>query len=70
MNKDRLFKFWKKNYCSSEGHCTLCGNWGVVKTLPVYTPAGFQVITKANYCLCPNGRAISKQARNLKKRIR
>jgi hypothetical protein len=46
----------------ADGHCTLCGNRGIVDTRGVTTPAGVPV-GRLNYCLCLNGVALrSEQA--------
>lgn len=39
------------------GLCTLCGNWGVVDTTGLRSPAGVEV-GRRNYCICPNGQAM------------
>lgn len=39
------------------GHCSLCGNSGIVDTRGVETAAGVPVGGRF-FCLCPNGRAM------------
>lgn len=43
-----------------DGHCSLCGNKGVIDTLGMTTPAGKDV-GSLHYCICPNGRALKRQ---------
>jgi len=62
-NKRILSEYWQKHFVSEYepgtdkgGHCTLCGNTGLIDTTGrAYTPAGVHVGRK-NYCICPNGR--------------
>lgn len=50
-----ITKYWIKHYV--EGHCTLCGNSGLIDTSGVRTHAGVKV-GRVNYCLCPNGQLL------------
>lgn len=47
--------YWHEHYAT--GHCTLCGNRGIIDTRGVRTPAGVQV-GRLNWCICPNGQTI------------
>jgi hypothetical protein len=56
--------YWFAHYVSETGHCSLCGNHGVIDTTDSpngYTPAGLSV-GRRNYCICPNGQALRMQA--------
>jgi hypothetical protein len=52
---DKLISYWIKHYVV-KGHCSLCGNNGVIDTTGITTPAGVRV-GKKSYCICPNGLA-------------
>ena len=56
---NRVENYWLKHYVN-DGHCSLCGNVGIVDTTDVKTPAGLTVGRK-NYCICPNGQ-VARQA--------
>jgi hypothetical protein len=43
----------------TEGHCGLCGNYGLLTTR-VATPRGHWIGVTARPCICPNGRAIKR----------
>jgi hypothetical protein len=58
LRDNAITRYWLANY--SKEHCTLCGNWGVIDTREVMTPAGFRC-GRLNWCICPNGQAIRKQ---------
>jgi coenzyme F420-reducing hydrogenase beta subunit len=59
--KDKLVDYWIKHYVK-KGHCTLCGNTGVIDTIGMTTRAGIAVGGK-NCCICPNGLALRKAIR-------
>lgn len=46
------------------GHCTLCGNHGVIDSRGVRTSAGHHV-GRLNYCICPNGQSLRDQGGDL-----
>lgn len=48
-------EYWNEYY--NNGHCTLCGNRGIINTTGTTTPAG-HVVGRVNYCICPNGQAM------------
>lgn len=50
--------YWFDHY--QDGHCTLCGNRGIVDTRGVATAAGV-VVGRLNFCICPNGQVLRKQ---------
>lgn len=51
--------YWLEFYMH-KGHCSLCGNTGIIDTTgKCFTPAGLEVGRK-NFCICPNGQAIRK----------
>lgn len=62
MKKKKLYKaitkYWYKHYINN-GHCSLCGNIGIINTEDVRTPAGFKV-GLIQPCICPNGQAIRR----------
>jgi hypothetical protein len=51
--------YWLEFY-ENKGHCSLCGNTGIIDTSDATTPARFHVGRK-NFCICPNGQSIRKQ---------
>ena len=53
-------EYWHEYY--SNGHCTLCGNHGIIDTTGTKTPAG-HVVGRVNYCICPNGQAYRKASK-------
>lgn len=56
MTNPAVENFWLEHY--ADGHCTLCGNRGVIDTrASAVTPVGKRV-GKLNYCICPNGQAL------------
>lgn len=59
MRKSALTNYWLEHYVS-RGHCGLCGNSGVIRTIGVKTAAGFEVGGEF-WCICPNGQALRKQ---------
>lgn len=53
-------KYWEKHYSHEKtGCCTICGDWGIIDSRPITTPAGASV-GKLLYCICPNGMALRK----------
>jgi hypothetical protein len=64
MSKEKLFKFWLKNYAYM-GLCSLCGQSGIIDTTGKETNGGVFVGRK-NYCLCPNGRRLRKASKGKK----
>lgn len=50
--------YWIEFY-ENKGHCSLCGNHGIIDTSDAKTPAGYSVGRK-NFCICPNGQALRK----------
>jgi hypothetical protein len=57
---DNLSDYWLTHY-TNKGHCSLCGNMGIIDTTGVKSPVGIPVGRK-NYCICPNGQAKRKQS--------
>ena len=58
--------YWYKHYVYN-GHCSLCGNHGIIDTRKVKTPAGSNAGRK-NFCICPNGQTLREHfERNLPK---
>jgi hypothetical protein len=57
MSNKPITDYWFKYYATD--HCTICGNYGVIDSRGVKTPAGFPV-GRLNYCICPNGQALRK----------
>jgi hypothetical protein len=57
VQSEAITEYWLKHYCS--GHCTLCGNCGIIDTRGVKTPTGLDV-GRLNYCLCPNGQVLRR----------
>jgi hypothetical protein len=55
-NDDEVTDYWFK-YFTPDGHCSLCGNSGVIDTTGTETSAGL-IVGKKNHCICPNGRAL------------
>lgn len=51
-----ITNYWLAHYLNG-GHCSLCGNTGVIDTTTAKTAAGFNVGRK-NCCICPNGQAM------------
>lgn len=51
--------YWMEFYINN-GHCSLCGNHGIIDTTGVKTSAGWSVGRK-NFCICPNGQSLRKQ---------
>lgn len=54
-----ITRYWLDHY-APEGHCSLCGNRGVIDTRGTLTPAGYPV-GRLNYCICPNGQVLRRQ---------
>lgn len=48
--------YWLEHYAT--GHCTLCGNTGVVDTSTTAVDAGGASVGRKNFCICPNGQAM------------
>ncbi len=61
--------YWLKHYVSPRGHCSLCGNSGVVDTRPAKTAAGVPS-GRLNYCICPNGQILRAHGADMKQRFR
>jgi hypothetical protein len=57
--------YWLKNYVNN-GLCSLCGNYGVVDTQGVQSPAAI-VSGRLNFCICPNGQAWRKGDADIEK---
>jgi hypothetical protein len=53
--EDYWFQFFVK-----DGHCSLCGNHGVIDSTFVKTPAGFPC-GGLHFCICPNGQVLRLQ---------
>jgi hypothetical protein len=49
---DDVVDYWAAFYV--DGHCTLCGNGGVVDTRGART-GGYLLVGRLNWCICPNG---------------
>jgi len=53
-------RYWQEFYIVN-GHCSLCGNCGLIDKSGTSTlnkiPVG-----RMNYCICPNGQAMRKEA--------
>lgn len=58
IRDDAVTEYWLEFYAT--GHCTLCGNRGVIDSRGVTTPAGLPV-GRLNWCICPNGMAYRRQ---------
>lgn len=54
-----ITEYWRNHYVN-KGHCSLCGNSGIIDTTGVRTAAGV-IAGRKNYCICPNGQSIRKQ---------
>ena len=53
--------YWLKYYIPN-GHCCLCGNFGVIDTRgKVFTAAGVECGAEV-WCICPNGQVMRKQS--------
>lgn len=48
-------EYWLKYYMN--GHCTLCGNSGIIDSTGARTHAGVEV-GRRNWCICPNGQVM------------
>ncbi len=63
-------RYWLEFYGDNKtgfGHCTLCGNTGVIDTtLTAFSSAGIRVGRK-NFCICPNGQALRKADMKVKR---
>jgi hypothetical protein len=53
-----LSDFWLEYY-TNNGHCSLCGNTGMIDTSNATTAAGMPT-GRLNWCMCPNGLALRK----------
>lgn len=53
----RVVEYWFRYYTTPAGHCSLCGNSGVVDTRGVKTAAGHDA-GRENFCICPNGQVL------------
>lgn len=53
-----LTNYWLEHYVE-KGHCSLCGNRGLIDTRGLKTLAGVEV-GRVNYCVCPNGQEARK----------
>ena len=51
--------YWLAFYVHN-GHCSLCGNTGVIDTRGVETTAGVPV-GRRNWCICPNEQSMWHQ---------
>jgi len=51
-------------FVDSNGLCGLCGNYGVVFTSGLRSPAGVPCSVR-KFCICPNGRAWKAQAADI-----
>jgi hypothetical protein len=63
--KEKLVNYFIKHY-THKGHCSLCGNSGIIDTTGITTQAGVPVGRK-NHCICPNGLAWKKAERKVRK---
>lgn len=55
---DYWFEHYRKPFEHYQiGHCTLCGNSGVIDTRGMKTAAGVE-IGCLNHCICPNGQVL------------
>lgn len=60
---DAITDYWHKHF--ADGHCTLCGNWGVIDSrASAVTPAGYR-IGRLNFCICPNGQSLRQQGADI-----
>lgn len=57
--------YWLEFYIQ-DSFCSLCGNNGIIDTTGIKTPNG-NLIGRKNFCICPNGQAIRKEAINSSK---
>jgi len=53
---EAVTEYWLQYYLV-DGHCSLCGNHGMIDCREVRTPAGHKV-GRLNYCICPNGQTL------------
>lgn len=58
-----ITNYWAAHYVR-DGHCSLCGNHGIIDTTGTRTPAGLEV-GAWHYCICPNGQVMREQRRSL-----
>lgn len=56
--------FWMEEFMTDGGLCVLCGNYGVVDTRGIKSPAGTKCGARV-YCICPNGRKMKKLQVNI-----
>lgn len=57
MRANAITRYWLMHYV--KGHCTLCGNSGIIDSRGVRTAAGVEV-GRRNWCICPNGQVLRK----------
>ncbi len=55
-----ITNYWYENYVH-DGHCSLCGQVGLIDTRSAVTPAGF-FCGRVNFCICPNGQQLREKA--------
>lgn len=56
MKNEHVIEYWLAHYLR-DGHCSLCGNVGIIDTrATARTPAGFYC-GDVHYCICPNGQS-------------
>jgi len=63
-----LTDYWRKFGIGTDtmgiGHCSFCGNRGIIDSRSITTPAG-QVCGRLNWCICPNGQTMRRQTKQM-----
>ncbi len=52
-------------FLSDNQMCGLCGQYGIIDTTGIKTPAGVECGVR-RFCICPNGRAMKNKKMSLK----
>jgi|GEM_PF-4688326 len=63
-----MSNIWDEFFNKKVNLCSLCGNWGVIDSRGIKSPAGV-ACGRLNYCICPNGRRMKKRRWDIEKEI-
>ena len=66
--KPKIREYWNEHYNVKDsrgigGFCSICANTGIIVGRKLPIPNGDILVTKDNYCICPNGMSMRNKKR-------
>jgi hypothetical protein len=61
IKNSAVSNYWSEFYVVN-GHCSLCGNRGILYTTVGATTPNGKDVGRKNFCICPNGQSLRKDA--------